>query len=140
MVKDMDADEFKDWDVTLSDGLDDIDVEFDYIDVEPGLSENDVKVIVDANDNPKEPNKALKDAAQEFGAFGEELQKEPPVSKPGFVPFEMRGINTRVKGLSEQAIENRTVKTKQPKTDTDGGGKGPLYNLRMSKQRKANTD
>jgi hypothetical protein len=42
----------------------------------------DVETIVEANDNPKEPNEALKDAVIEHGAFGEVKPN------PGFVPFE----------------------------------------------------
>lgn len=98
------------------------------------LSEDDIKTIVEANDNPKEPNEALKDAAIEHGAFGEVKPN------PGFVPFEMRGINSGSRGLTGKTIESRTVKSKQVKKDKYAGGKGPLYNLRMGKQRKADSD
>ena len=114
MVKDMDVEYFSDLDVTLDDGLDLLD---------------DVEAIVKANDNPKEPNEAL-----EHGAFGEVKPN------PGFIPFEKRGLNSRFKGLTEQTIESRNVKSKQVKKDTNAGGKGPLYNLRMGKQRKADSD
>ena len=119
MVKDMDVDYFSDLDVTLDDGLDLLD---------------DVETIVKANDNPKEPNEALKDAVIEHGAFGEVKPNQ------GFVPFEMRGINSGSRGLTEQTIESRKVKSKQVKKDTNVGGKGPLYNLRMGKHRKADSD
>ena len=35
------------------------------------FTKKDVETIIEANDNPKEPNEALKDAAIEHGAFGE---------------------------------------------------------------------
>jgi hypothetical protein len=98
------------------------------------LSEDDIKTIVEANDNPKEPNEALKDAAIEHGAFGEVKEN------PGYIPFEKRGLNTRSTGLTGKTIESRTVKSKQVKKDTYVGGKGPLYNLRMGKWRKADSD
>jgi hypothetical protein len=99
-------DDLSDWDVTLSDGLKDLDVEFDYIETEPELTEKGVETIIEANDNPKEPIEALKDAAIKHGAFGEVKPN------PGFIPFEMRGINSRDNGLTAQSVENRTVKGK----------------------------
>lgn len=52
----------------------------------------------------------------------------------------MRGINSGSRGLTEQTIENRNIKSKPVKEDTDVGGKGPLYKFRMGKQRKADSD
>tara|TARA_R110002124_G_scaffold56203_1_gene158838 strand:- start:2845 stop:3264 length:420 start_codon:yes stop_codon:yes gene_type:complete len=131
--------DLSDLDVTLQDGLEHEDpIEVPFTEEELSklatFTKKDVKTIVEANDNPKEPNDALKDAAVEHGAFGEVKQK------PGFIPFEMRGINSGSRGLTEQTIENRKIKSKQVKKDTDVGGKGPLYNFRMGKQRKADSD
>lgn len=42
--------------------------------VEKDFSEKDIETIVEANENPKEPNEALKRAATEYGAFGETLE------------------------------------------------------------------
>ena len=128
-----------DLDVMINDGLEDEDpIEVPFTEEELSelatFTKKDVETIIEANDNPKEPNEALKDAAIEHGAFGEVKEN------PGFVPFEKRGLNSGSRGLTEQTIESRNVKSKQVKKDTNAGGKGPLYNLRMGKQRKADSD
>ena len=58
-----DLEEEDDWDVTLEDGLEELD----------DITEEDVATILEANDNPKEPNEALIEASKEYDAFGQEM-------------------------------------------------------------------
>ena len=112
--------ELDDFDVTINDGLEDeYPIEIPFTEEELNnmatFTKKDVETIVKANDNPKEPNEALKDVAIEHGAFGEVKPN------PGFVPFEMRGINSGSRGLTEQTIESRNVKSKQVKKEPARG-------------------
>ena len=57
-------DSFTDLDATIGDGLDELD----------NFTEEDVKTIVEAIDNPKEPNEALIEAGKKHDAFGQEME------------------------------------------------------------------
>ena len=74
------------------------------------FTKKDVETIVEANDNPKEPNNTLEDASIKY------------------------------KGLTEQGVENRKVKPKHNKDVEINKGRGPLYEYRMEKKRKTDSD
>jgi len=64
-------DDFSDLEAIVGDGLDALE----------DFTEDDVKTIFEANDNPKEPNEALKNAANEYDAFGQVMNRESLVQK-----------------------------------------------------------
>jgi hypothetical protein len=59
---------YDDWDVTLMDGLGDEDHELDMMlnSMVEDLSEDDIKAIIEENQNPSEPNEALVNAATRY--------------------------------------------------------------------------
>lgn len=61
-------DDFSDLDVTLMDGLED-----EIEEAKEELTGKDVEAIIEANEEAPEPNETLKNAAEEYGAFGEPL-------------------------------------------------------------------
>lgn len=66
-----DEDDFSDLEGVVGDGLDELD----------DITEEDVATMLEANDNPKEPKEALVNAAKEYDAFGQVMNKESLVQK-----------------------------------------------------------
>jgi hypothetical protein len=88
-------DELKNWDETLYDGLSDEDHELDMMlnSMVEDLSEEDIKAIIEENQNPAEPNEALVEAAKRYN----EDDKKKADTKPNLQnlkrDFSKRGID-----------------------------------------------
>lgn len=96
--------------------------------IEIPFTKKDIETILKENDNAKEPNIALKNAATDYNTHKE--------IKPGSIPFEKKD---RIDGLTRQSVENRKVKNNQVK-EGNNGGRGPLYDYRMDKHRETDPD
>jgi hypothetical protein len=88
-------DELKDWDETLYDGLSDEDHELDMMlnSMVEDLSEEDIKAIIEENQNPSEPNEALVEAAKRYNEEDKKKADTEPNLQNLKRDFSKRGID-----------------------------------------------
>jgi len=88
-------DELKDWDETLYDGLSDEDHELDMMlnSMVEDLSEEDIKAIIEENQNPAEPNEALVEAAKRYNEDDKKKADTEPNLQNLKRDFSKRGID-----------------------------------------------
>jgi hypothetical protein len=118
----------KEENISHSGDVDTIEIPFTELGDTTPFTKKDIETILKENDNAKEPNIALKNAAIDYNTSKE--------VKPGSIPFEKKD---RIDGLTKQSVENRKVKNNQVK-EGNNGGRGPLYDYRMDKHREADPD
>jgi hypothetical protein len=88
-------DELKDWDRAIYDGLSDGDSELDMMLNSRGgdLSEEDIKAIIEKNQNPAEPNEALVEAAKRYNEEDKKKTNTEPNLQNLKRDFSKRGID-----------------------------------------------
>ena len=86
---------YDDWDVTLMDGLGDEDHQLDMVlnSMVEDLSEEDIKAIIEENQNPSEPNEALVEAVKRYNEDDKKKADTEPNLQNLKRDFSKRGID-----------------------------------------------
>lgn len=96
-------DSFADLEVTIGDGLEDLD----------DITEEDVATMLEANDNPKEPNEELIEASKKYDAFGQKMDNSivqkvetPHLPKEGSIIDQVTTSSRKIATPSKRYVRN----------------------------------
>ena len=99
----IEEDSFADLEVTIGDGLEELD----------DITEEDVATMLEANDNPKEPNEALIEASKKYDAFGQEMENSivqkvetPHLPKEGPIIDQVTTSSRKIATPSKKYVRN----------------------------------
>lgn len=99
----IEEDSFADLEVTIGDGLEELD----------DITEEDVATILEANDNPKEPNDALIEASKKYDAFGQKMDNSivqkvetPHLPKEGSIIDQVNTSSRKISTPSKKYVRN----------------------------------
>lgn len=99
----IEEDSFADLEVTIGDGLEELD----------DITEEDVATILEASDNPKEPNDALIEASKKYDAFGQKMDNSivqkvetPHLPKEGPIIDQVNTSSRKISTPSKKYVRN----------------------------------